>query len=124
MRLAVRTVASFHCAAVSQLMEKTAASGFAPAGAIGGMRCTSWCRAGICHAGSERLPENFEPRSVVEKVMPAKRLFRNFFHSGIPQSAQHAMRMAQGAQAYIVCFTVYGYAYSAGAAAAPRLTFL
>src|SRR2546427_6198201 len=96
MRRAVRTMASFHWAALSlrnrpdrsaatntpvpaadsQLMTKRAASGLAFGGATGGMRWTRLCRAGISHAGRESVPENVEPRSVVLKVTPEKRLFR------------------------------------------------
>src|SRR6266568_2667254 len=99
MRCSVREVASFHCAAFilrtrperiaatntpvpaadSQLMTKRAVSGFALAGATGGMRCTMLCSAGMSHAGREGAPENLEWRSVVLKVMLEKRPFRKSF---------------------------------------------
>src|SRR5450756_2233163 len=92
MRRPVRTTASFHCVALklrtkpdstaaantpvpaadSQLMTKRAASGLAPARAIGGVRCTRLGSAGISHAGKDSVPLNGEPRSVVLNVTPEK----------------------------------------------------
>ena len=93
-------------AAESQLITKRAASGLAFTGATGGVRCTRLCRAGMSHAGSDSVPENFEPSSVVEKVTFENRLFRKVLNAGVPQSAQHRIRMTQGIQAYAVCPTV------------------
>src|SRR5262252_5627295 len=75
-------------AADSQLMTKRAASGLAFSGATGGMRCTRLCSAGMSHPGSDSVPLNFEPSSVVEKVTFENRLLRNVLNAGAPQSAQ------------------------------------
>src|SRR4051794_39891876 len=94
-------------AADSQLIVKRAASGFAFTGATGGIRCTRLCRAGMSHAGSDSVPPKGEPRSVVLNLMPEKRLLRNALNSGIPQSAQHRIRMIHGVHARIVSPTPY-----------------
>src|SRR5713101_1214565 len=125
MRRAVRTTASFHWAALnprtrpetsaatntpvpaaeSQLMVKRAASGLALAGATGGMRWTMLCSAGMSQTGSESVPANLEPSSVVLKVTPEKRLFIAVLNFGkgvgplLPQSTQQKMRIAHGSQA-------------------------
>ena len=123
----VRTNTLFHCAgesrstspemsaatntpvpaADSQLMVKRAASGLAFTAATGGMRCTRLCRAGISHAGSDSVPAKGEPSSVVLNLNPEKRLLRNALNSGMPQSAQHRMRMIHGIHARSVSPTPY-----------------
>src|SRR5688572_2378290 len=95
MRRRVPTRASLHCdrvslrtnpdksaatktpvpAAESQLMLKRAASGAALAGTTGGVRCTWLWSAGMSQTGRERLPEKFEPSSVVLIGTPEKRPF-------------------------------------------------
>ena len=99
-------------AADNQLMVKRAASGFAFSGATGGMRCTRLCRAGMSHTGSESVPANGEPRSVVLNFTPEKRLFRKALNSGMPQSAQQRMRMIHGVHARSVSPTPYLYFHS------------
>jgi hypothetical protein len=126
MRFAVCTTACFHWlpvspstkpvmsaatktpvpAAESQLIVNLAGSGFAFAGATGAVRCTWLCSAGMSHAGSESVPVKGEPSSVVFTGTFENALFRTFLSSGVPHSAQHAMRMTQGIQARTVCFTV------------------
>src|SRR6266545_4909554 len=101
-RRRVRAVASLHCArfilrtrpdstaatntpvpaAESQLIVKRAASGFALGAATGGIRCTRLCRAGISQPGSESVPLNLEPRSVVLILMSEKRPLRYAFQVG------------------------------------------
>src|ERR1019366_1395279 len=136
-RRAVRKKASFHWAAVkrsasperraatktpvpaaeSQLITKRAPSGFAPALATGGMRCTWLFRAGMSHPGRESVPVNGEPRSVVLTFTSEKTLFSVVFHLGIPQMPQQRIRIIQGSQAYAVWPAVYLYFHtSAGAA--------
>src|ERR1039457_3439821 len=122
MRRSVRTVASPHWAALifrtkpvriaarktpvpaadSQLMAKTAPSGLAFAATTGGMRCTRLCNAGICQAGSERVPPNFEPSSIALIFTLAKSVLRWTFQVGMPQMAQQAIKMVHGIQAYTV----------------------
>src|SRR6266576_193673 len=119
MRCSVWTKASFHCAPVNrstkpdriaatktpvpaadnQLMGNRATSGFALIGATGGIRCTRLCRAGMSHTGSERVPAKGDPSNVDAKVTPEKRLFRYFLNSGMPQSAQHRIRITHGIHA-------------------------
>src|SRR4249920_475138 len=96
-------------AAESQLIVNRAASGFALMGAIGGIRCTRLCSAGISQTGSESVPPNVDPSSVVVNLMSAKMLFKYFLNSGTPHMAQQRMRMAHGSHAYIVCLAVYLY---------------
>src|ERR1700682_5451380 len=116
MRCKVRTKESCHCGALSwstspdkiaatktpvpaadsQLMTNLAASGLALIGATGGIRCTRLCNDGMSHTGSESVPANGEPRSVVAKVTPEKRLFRYFLNSGMPQRAQQRIRITHG----------------------------
>src|ERR1051325_4311812 len=86
-------------AAESQLMVKRAASGLAFTGATGGMRCTRLCSDGMSHTGSESVPANGEPRSVLLNFTPEKRPLRNALKSGMPQSAQQRIRTIQGVQA-------------------------
>src|ERR1051325_4983408 len=127
MRFSVREVASRHCAALSfrtmpvsiaatktpvpaaesQLMANTAASGLAVTGATGGMRCTRLCSAGICQVGNDRVPPRAEPSSVVLIFTPLNRVFKYAFHLGIPQMAQHAIRIVHGIHAYTVWRTEY-----------------
>src|SRR5664279_5184713 len=122
MRRRVRVVASIHWAALNfrvkpvsraatktpvpaaenQLMLKTAPSGLAFGSATGGMRCTRLCNAGICHVGSERVPANFEPSSVVLIFTLARRVLRWAFQVGMPQMAQQRIKMVHGNQAYTV----------------------
>src|SRR5437660_2442914 len=112
-------------AADNQLMVKRAASGFAFSGATGGMRCTRLCRAGMSHTGSESVPANGEPTSVVLNFTPEKRLLRNALNSGMPQSAQQRMRMIHGVHARSVSPAPYLYFHSCAApAAASRLPVL
>ena len=119
MRRSVRLIDSFHCAPVmrsarpessaatntpvpaadSQLIVKRAASGFALAAAIGGIRCTRLWSAGMSQAGSESVPPKFEPRRGNWNFTPEKRLLRVAFQVGMPQIAQQAMRIAHGSQA-------------------------
>src|ERR1700693_2321299 len=104
MRCKVRMKESFHCtafslrtnpdrsaatntpvpAADSQLMTNFAASGLALIGATGGIRCTRLFNDGMSQTGSESVPANGEPRSVVAKVTPEKRPFRYFLKDGQP----------------------------------------
>ena len=63
------------------------------------MRMIRLCSAGISQRGRESEPEKVEPRSVVLKVLAAKRVFRWAFHTGMPQRAQQAIRIAHGTQA-------------------------
>src|ERR1039458_1503873 len=132
MRRRVRAVASFHWAALnfrakpvsraatktpvpaadSQLMLNTAPSGLAFTATTGGMRCTRLCNAGICQAGSERVPPNFEPSSIALIFTLAKRVLRWAFQVGMPQMAQQRIRMVHGSQAYTVWPMVYGYFHS------------
>src|SRR2546425_4579374 len=122
MRCSVWPNASFHCAAVSlrtrpdkvaatntpvpaadnQLMVNRAASGLALIGATGGIRCTRLCNVGMSQTGSESVPAKGEPRSVVAKVMPEKRLLRYFLNSGMPQTAQQRISITHGNHAYTV----------------------
>src|SRR6266536_619979 len=95
-------------AAESQLMTKRAASGLAFGATTGGIRCTRLWRAGMSQAGSERLPANVDPSSVVLKVIPEKRLLRVVFQAGMPQIPQQTIRSAHGSHAYAVCPTEYG----------------
>src|SRR5262252_2167584 len=138
MRLSVCATASFHCAAESfstrpvssaatktpvpaadsQLSTKRAASGFAPSAATGGVRCTRLCRAGMSHAGNDSVPPNGEPSSVVLNVTEENRLLRYFLKSGMPQIAQHRIRMTHGSNAYAVCAAVYLYFHSLASLAA------
>src|SRR5437870_4694352 len=103
MRRAVRTNASFHCAAVrrsasperiaatntpvpavdNQLKVNLAASGFASGLATGGIRCTWLCNDGMSHTGSENA-------------------LSVFLNAGIPHSAQQRIRIAHGIHANIV----------------------
>src|SRR6202162_2250790 len=132
MRCKVRTKESFHCnalslrtnpdriaatntpvpAADSQLMMNFATSGLALIGATGGIRCTKLFNDGMSHTGSESVPANGEPRSVVAKVTPEKRLFRYFLNSGMPQRAQQRIRITHGNHAKIVSLAVYEYFHS------------
>ena len=118
-RCIVCTNASFHCvafslstrperiaatntpvpAADSQLIANRAASGLALTGATGGMRCTRLCSDGMSHTGSDSVPPNVEPSSVVVNLMPENRSFRNFLNSGMPHSAQQTIRITHGSQA-------------------------
>ena len=70
-----------------------------PIGATGGIRCTRLCSAGMSHTGSESVPAKGEPSSVVAKVAPENRLFMYFLKSGVPQSAQHRIRITHGSHA-------------------------
>src|ERR1700694_3516073 len=126
MRCKVRMKESFHCtafslrtnpdsiaatntpvpAADSQLITNFAASGLALIGATGGIRCTRLFNERMFHNGSESVPANGEPRSVVAKVTPEKRLFRYFLNSGKPQRAQHRINMTHGNHAYTVSAVV------------------
>ena len=63
-------------AADSQLIANRAASGLALTGATGGIRCTRLCSDGMSHTGSDSVPPNVEPSSVVLNVTPENRLFR------------------------------------------------
>ena len=83
-----------------------AASGLALIGATGGIRCTRLFNDGMSQTGSESVPANGEPRSVVAKVTPEKRLFRYFLKSGKPQRAQHRINITQGNHAYTVSAVV------------------
>src|ERR1035438_10052112 len=89
-------------AADNQLTAKTAPSGLAFGSTTGGMRCTRLCNAGICQVGSERVPANFEPSSVVLIFTLARRVLRWAFQVGIPQTAQQTIKMVHGNQAYTV----------------------
>src|ERR1700687_4159797 len=93
-------------------MVNLAASGLALIGATGGIRCTKLCKDGMSHTGSESVPANGEPRSVVAKVTPEKRLFRYFLNSGMPQRAQQRIRITHGNHAKIVSLAVYEYFHS------------
>src|SRR5437016_9127160 len=119
MRCSVWPNASFHCAALSlrtrpdkiaatntpvpaadnQLIVNRAASGLALIGATGGIRCTRLCNVGMSQTGSESVPAKGDPSNVVAKVAPEKRLFRYFLKSGMPQSAQHRIRITHGIHA-------------------------
>src|ERR1700681_585160 len=132
MRCKVRTKESFHCTALSlrtnpdrmaatntpvpaadsQLMTNFAASGLALMGATGGIRCTRLFNDGMSQTGSERVPTNGEPSSVVVKVTPEKRLFRYFLKSGKPQIAQQRISITHGSHAYTVSAVVYLYFHS------------
>ena len=105
-------------AADSQLIVKRAASGLAFTGAIGGIRCTRLCSDGMSQNGRDNVPPKVEPSSVVVNLMSAKRPFRNFLNSGMPQSAQHRIRITHGSQAYAVSFVVYLYSHSCASAVA------
>src|SRR5689334_4197305 len=89
-------------AAESQLMAKRAASGLAFTGATGGIRCTMLCSAGMSQTGSDSVPANLDPSSVVENVTLENRLFRNVLNAGAPHRAQQATRMIHGIHAEIV----------------------
>ncbi len=80
-------------------MVNFAPSGFAPGLATGGIRCTLLSSAGILHTGSERVPENFEPKSVVSNFSFWNRLLSLVLKGGLPHSAQQRMRMAHGSHA-------------------------
>src|SRR5258707_11454863 len=67
--------------------------------------------------GNESVPVSGEPRSVVLIFTPEKRLLSFVLLVGRPQNAQHAMRIAQGSQAYAVWPKVYLYFHVSGAAA-------
>src|ERR1039458_955065 len=67
--------------------------------------------------GSESVPVNGEPRSVVLIFTFEKTLFRVVFHVGIPQMPQQRIRIIQGSQAYAVWPTVYLYFHVSGGAA-------
>src|SRR5215471_7135167 len=123
MRFAVRPIASRHWAALSlrkrpessaatktpvpaaesQLSVNFAASGLASGLTTGGVRWTLLCRCGISHAGSESFPLKGDPRSVVLILTFSKTLLSLVLKAGIPQSAQHRMRIAHGVQAPAVC---------------------
>src|SRR5436190_15665402 len=94
-------------AAEIQLIVKTAPSGFAPGFATGGMRCTFLSRSGIANVGSESVPENFEPISVVSNFTFFIDSFAAFLKGGLPHSAQHRIRIIHGVHASIVWPTVY-----------------
>ncbi len=86
-------------AADSQFRVKRAASGFAPGGAIGGIRWTRAFSAGMSQNGRDSVPPSFVPRRVVSNFTPEKSALSVFLNSGAPHRAQQAMRMAQGSQA-------------------------
>src|ERR1039458_4057851 len=67
--------------------------------------------------GSESVPVNGEPRSVVLIFTFEKTLFRVVFHVGIPQMPQQRIRIIQGNQAYAVWPTAYLYFHVSRAAA-------
>src|ERR1017187_1405816 len=139
MRRRVRAAASIHWAALNfrvkpvsraatktpvpaadnQFTAKTAPSGLAFGSATGGMRCTRLCNAGICQAGSERVPANFEPSSVVLIFTPAKSALRKLFQAGMPQAAQQRISIAHGVHAYAVWPRVYGYSHSLAGCVTP-----
>src|SRR5579859_3709718 len=122
MRFAVRENASLHCAAFmrrnkpersaakntpvpaadNQLIVNTAASGFAPGFATGGMRCTFLSRSGIVHFGSERVQEKSEPRRVVLNLTLESELSSAFLYAGDPHNAQQRIRIVHGIHASIV----------------------
>src|SRR5207248_10988228 len=89
-----------------------APSGFAPGFATGGIRCTFLSRAGMLQTGSEYVPANFEPSSVVSNFEFFIDSFAAFLNEGVPHSAQQRMRMAHGIHASIVCPTLYLYFHS------------
>src|SRR6266702_6411372 len=104
-------------AAEIQLMVNTAASGLAFGGATGGVRWTWRCSAGISHFGSDAVPASLPPSRLVSNLAPESALFIEVFTVGLPQRAQHAMRIAHGVQACMVWPTLYGYVQSSLGAA-------
>src|SRR5246127_4535398 len=115
----VRMKASFHCvafslrtspersaatktpvpAADSQLIAKRATSGLALTGATGGIRWTRLCSDGMSQTGSDSVPPNVEPSSVVVNLIPENRLLRYALTSGTPHNAQQAIRITHGIHA-------------------------
>src|SRR5512140_2958217 len=99
-------------AADSQLIANFAASGLALIGATGGMRCTMLFRSGMSQTGSDSVPWNGEPSSVVLNVIAENRLFSQTLKPGTPHSAQQAIRITHGIQAWMVSPTLYLYFHS------------
>src|SRR5579872_229539 len=96
-------------------MANTAPSGFALAFATGGVRCTFLSSAGMLHVGSDSVPENFPPNSVVSNFTFFIDSFAAFLNAGLPHSAQQRIRIVHGIHASIVWPAVYLYFQSLGA---------